>query len=116
MSDNYYKSIGIRLEGTPEQIDEALRRLKYIFCFYEPKFFDSQKFEGVKLVYLRAYVYERVTLPDLLHSAESQISQLEYDNYQLHQRVDELLDELGRLPKPQPTDAVLGSPHQYPRS
>jgi hypothetical protein len=106
------KSIGIRVEGTAEQLQEAYRRLRHVIEVSTPKEYNSQKNPNVKLNYYRGYFYEKDTLLDQLEAAMSDLRRLEEQLRHLEQENAELKRQLGLVPQPRPYDVVLGTPHQ----
>lgn len=106
------KSVGIRIEGTAEQIEETERRLNHVIWLSDGKQYPSKQCPGLTLVYYRGYFYEKDTLLDQLAAALADLQALEERVGELLQENEALKHELDLLPKPKPYDAVLGTPHR----
>ena len=107
------KSLGIRLEGTEEQIEEGYQRLRQVFDISNPSRLYDQRNDpsgAVKLCYYRAYLYQS-TLLDRLMAAQRDLEESQQLVGELELEIERLREKLGALPKPKPTDVVLGSPH-----
>ena len=101
------QSVGIRIEGTSEQVEECLRRLRHVLFFSRTSWRDSDH-PLVKFAYLRAYFYEPDTLLNQLEAAHRDIRHLTEALGEAELEIQRLREKLQQLPKPQPTDAVLG--------
>lgn len=105
-----YESTRIRIEGTPQQIQEAIRRLRHCFEVSSVSIFyhQPQKDPEIFYCYLRCYAYKDTdTLLDQLSEAQAEITRLELQLGELCLENERLKQELGLLPKPRPYDAVL---------
>lgn len=100
-------SVGIRIEGTREQLEECLSRLRHVIFFSRTSFYETECTQ-VKLVYTRGYLYDPDTLLNQLEAAHTDIQHLTEALGEAELEIQQLKAELGKLPKPQPTDAVLG--------
>ena len=114
---------GLRLQGTPEEIEEAIRRIQKVFCTNDPSELYPMRRHGVTIdngeysCYLRVYCYLGTdTLFEQLQAALVDIRELEARLGESGQRIAQLEEELGRLAKPKHYDAVLGSPHRKTQS
>lgn len=105
------QSVGVRLEGTVEQIEEASRRLSHVLFFYRPASWRDTDNPQVKLAYLRAYFYTPDTLLNQLEAADRDIQHLTEALGEAELEIQGLKEKLQQLPKPRPYDAVLGSRH-----
>lgn len=107
-------STKIRIEGTPEQIEEALKRIKHVFVVSGvSRPFKIDRDPETRLVYLRCYTYRNSdTLLEQLQAAQSDIKDLETKNGELELEVERLQQQLGILPRPRPHDAVLSPRHK----
>lgn len=103
------KSTKIQLEGTPQQIEEAIRRLRHVFEVSSPsRLYQSRRDPEIFCCYLRCYTYrDSDTLLEQLAVAQSEIAALEHELGELCLENERLMQELGLLPKPRPYDAVL---------
>ena len=107
-----YKSTGIRLEGTPEQLDEAFRRLTTVFHLNGGKRYESRQNPELYYTYLRAYVYEPNILLNRLEAVEAETQRLTEIIGELEAENQRLKEQLGLVPTPRPGDVVLGSKHR----
>lgn len=107
--------IGIRIEGTEEQIEEAIRRLNHVFEIHRAhRFYESRSDPEIKFAYVRCYVYRDTdTLLDQLAAANDYINELQIACGERSQEIDRLKEELGLMPKPKPYDAVLSPKTGY---
>lgn len=103
------KSVGIRIEGTVDQIGECLRRLSHVLFFSRPASWRDTDNPLVKLAYLRGYFYDPDTLLNQLEAAHRDIQHLTEALGEAELELQRLKEKLQQLPKPQPYDAVLGS-------
>lgn len=107
-----YKSTGIRVEGTPEQLDEALQRLKTVFHLKGGKRYESIQNPELFYTYLRAYIYEPNTLLNRAQASEAEVQRLAEVIGELERENQRLKEQLGLVPTPRPGDVVLGSKHR----
>ena len=101
-------SIGIRLEGTAEQIEEMQRRMDRVIFLSDSKEYPSKHVPGIVLAYYRGYFYEKETILDQLEAAIQDIQALEQRLGELLLENEALKEQLNLIPKPKPYDAVLG--------
>lgn len=106
---------GLRIECTPEEIDEIERRLRHVFHTNDlskpyPNRYQTSK-EQLKRYFLRIYMYEKDTLLDQLLAAQSYANDLVVEREELLAQITQLKQQLGELPQPKPYDAVLGGKH-----
>lgn len=106
------RAVGIRLEGTPEQLDEAFRRLRKVFHFNEGRRYQSRQDPQVQLAYCRAYTYEPATLFNRVETLEAQLQELAEKLGEVELENERLKAQLKLVPTPKPTDVVLGSKHR----
>lgn len=99
---------GLRIECTPEEIEEIYSRLGHLFHTNNLSKPYESKNVFLKQYYLRIYTYERDTLLDQLLAAQKDIEHLTLENDRLLQTIRELRRRLNEEPQSQPWDAVLG--------
>jgi hypothetical protein len=108
------KSVGIRIEGSIDQLKETYRRLRHVIELSGGKEYPSKENPNTKLVYYRGYFYEKDTLLDQLEAAIADLRLLEQEIAELKQEKAELKRQLGLIPQPRPYDVVLGTKHHRP--
>lgn len=106
------KSVGIRIEGTLEQTQEALRRLAKLFHFGTFKHYPNLQSPETPYTYLRAYVYEPDTLLNQLEASQAELQQLAEVLGEVEKENERLKQQLGQVPTPKSGDMVLGTKHR----
>lgn len=102
--------VGIRIEGTEQEIKEVLRRFNHIFdtvTSSSERFYDSRR-ATEKLYYCRTYWFSKASLLDQLEAVQITVRDLEAQNGELLLEIERLREQLRIMPQPQPHDAVLG--------
>lgn len=109
-----YKAVGLRLEGTLEQVEEALRRIGPVMTLQYRKIYPHLEPDLV-YAYTRAYFKDKeMSIFDALEAAQRDIQHLEEELREADRQIERLKKELGILPEPRPGDVVLGSVHKPP--
>lgn len=88
---------GIRLEGTPKEIDEHLKRLNYLLPYDRLKRYPSQTNPKLELAYLQIYVPPFSPLLDEVQSSNPDIQRLLDIRRELAQRNQQLKEKIERL-------------------
>jgi len=104
-----FKSVGVRLEGTEEQLGEALKRLKLVADVSEPKLYESRRSSEALLLYCRLYFHaDRPSLADQYWASQRQIQEMQELLGESSFEIERLREALNLAPKPRPFDVVLG--------
>lgn len=109
---------GIRIEGTKEDIEEALRRLNSVFCvnvskdqYYPQKDKYGNITGGRFYYYIRAYCYSQDCTFDAMEAYKREVQELTEELGAAQETIARLRKELDRL-QISPGSMVLGSKHR----
>lgn len=106
------KGTKIRVNGTKDQINEAVERLRNVFTLSSISTLYPSRKDDTYCCYLLCYTSEPNTLLNQLKAALADVSVLGEDNAELQNENQRLKQELGMVPKPQRGDMVLSPNHR----
>lgn len=110
---------GIRIEGTKEYIEEALRRLRSVFSvtvsrdeFYEKKNEYGYVYPDAFYYYIRAYPDKPDSIFNMMEAYKRQVDELTEELAAAQSTIERLRQKLGEVPQAKRGDMVLSPRHR----